>query len=163
MATPRTAATNALALVAFLALCYAAAFVGARFTAASLGDWYASLAKPAWTPPGAVIGTVWSVLYTLMGVSAWLAWRARAPRAAWVAFGIQLALNVAWSALFFGLRSPALALVAIVALAIAIAATLALFWRASRWAGALLVPYLAWVCFASVLNASIWWLSGQPR
>lgn len=144
-------------LVAALGLCFAAAAAGSVATASSVGGWYATLAKPAWTPPGWVFGPVWTVLYAAMGVAAWLVWRsATAVRdRALTLFAVQLALNVAWSWLFFGLRRIDLALVEILVLWAAIAATTAAFARARAGAAWLLVPYLAWVSFAAVLNAAL--------
>jgi tryptophan-rich sensory protein len=148
-----------LGLLGWLAACFAAAAIGGYF---SPGEWYAGLRKPAWNPPNWLFGPVWSALYTMMGVAAWLIWRrggfaANGP--ALRCFLAQLALNALWSSLFFGLRRPGLALIEILLLWLAIAATLALFWRAQRAAGLLLVPYLAWVSFASVLNFTLWRLN----
>ena len=129
------------------------------FTARSVGDWYAGLNKPSWTPPSAVFAPVWSALYVMMGVAAWLVWRRGGLTAVAVPlalFGIQLALNVAWSAIFFGLRRPGWAFVEIVALWALILATVIAFRRISPTAGYLLLPYLAWVTFAAALNLAIW-------
>jgi translocator protein len=125
------------------------------------GAWYASLEKPAFNPPSWVFGPVWTALYVLMGVAAWLVWErfGGAARTALAVFGVQLAFNAAWSVLFFGLRSPGLAFAWIVILWSLIVATLVLFWRLRPLAGVLLVPYLAWVSFAAVLNLAIWRLN----
>ena len=143
----------------FVAVCLSAAGIGSVFTASSVKDWYVNLRKPSWTPPGWLFGPVWTVLYLSMAVAAWLAWRrgglSGAP-AAMVLFGVQLALNAAWSSLFFGLRSPGWAFVEIVLLWLAIAATTVLLWRVSAWAGSLMLPYWLWVTFAAGLNYSIW-------
>jgi tryptophan-rich sensory protein len=153
---------SAVGLFAWLAICGAAAQVGGLFTELSVGTWYPTLTKPVWTPSGMVIGTVWAVLYTMMALAAWLVWRRgglwhqRWPLS-W--FILQLMLNVAWSALFFGLRSPGLAALELVALWTAILITLLSFWKVSRLAGVLMVPYLGWVTFAGVLNVWIWWLN----
>jgi tryptophan-rich sensory protein len=123
------------------------------------GDWYASLAKPVWTPPPWVFGPAWTVLYLLMAVAGWMLWRGRAEpeaRRALAAFAVQLALNLAWTPVFFGMHAPGAALAVIVALVAAIAWTIALADRASRTAAVLLVPYLGWVCFATALNWAIW-------
>lgn len=149
-------------LAVSLAIVALVAAAGSFFTNASVDTWYAGLEKPAWTPPGALIGAVWSVLYLLMGIAAWLVWRApasRERRVALVVYVVQLGLNLLWSALFFGLRAPAAALVEIGLLALAVTATIAAFWRVRPLAGALLVPYLAWVVFAATLNALIWRLN----
>lgn len=149
----------ALPLALFLLATFAAGALGSAFTFAALRDWYPTLAKPSWTPAGSTIGLVWTVLYAVMGVAAWLVWRRggwRGQRVALSLFAAQLALNVGWSAAFFGLRSPVAGLVEIVVLLVAVAATLVAFWRASRAAGALMVPYLAWVGFATYLTYAIW-------
>ncbi len=146
---------QALGLIGWLAASFAAAAVGARFLP---GAWYAALAKPSWTPPDGVFAPIWTTLYVLMAVAAWRVWRragfAGAPLALAV-YALQLALNALWSYLFFGLHRPLLALADVVALWLAIAATLALFWRVERTAGLLLVPYLAWVTVAAALNAAL--------
>lgn len=124
--------------------------------------WFAALAKPAWQPPNWLFGPVWTTLYLMMGVAAGLVWlRGPSPavRAALIAFGVQLALNALWTPVFFGVHALGGALVVIVALWLAIAWTIARFWRVHRVAAALLLPYLAWVSFASVLNAAIWQLN----
>ena len=158
----RTAAAEAAGFAASLLLCFAAAGVGGLFTASSVFDWYPALAKPAWTPPDSVFAPVWSVLYFMMAISAWLVWRrdaAPARSGALVLFAVQLALNVGWSACFFGLRRPGLALVEIVLLLAAIVATIDAFRRVSRIAAVLLLPYLAWSAFATILNGAVWWLN----
>lgn len=153
--------TTVLALLGWLALSFAAGFVGSRFTPS---EWYQQIVKPSWTPPGAVFGPVWSVLYIMMGVAAWLVWRnGESSRVVTplTLFIVQLVLNALWSYLFFGLHRPGFALVDIVALWVVIVLTLIAFWRVSVPAGALLAPYLAWVTFASFLNFSIWRLNAQ--
>ena len=124
--------------------------------------WYWKLAKPSWTPPPWLFGPVWTLLYTLMGVSAWMLWRRRAKpggRIALSLFFTQLALNFGWTPMFFGLHALGLAFVEITALWIAIVATIATGWRVHRTAAALMLPYLAWVSFASALNFAIWRLN----
>ena len=149
-------------LVVSLLVVFGAASLGRLFTVLSVGTWYPTLIKPTWTPSGVTIGTVWAILYTLMGIAAWIVWchggvgMQRRPLGI---YAIQLLLNAGWSALFFGLRSPGLALFEIGALWIAILATVATFWQVSRAAGVLMMPYLSWVVFAAVLNAIIWWLN----
>ena len=128
------------------------------------GDWYASLAKPAWTPPTWVFGPAWTILYAMMAVAAWRLWRRlgarpRESRRALVLFAVQLALNLSWTPVFFGMQRPDLALVVILVLWLAIAATIVAAWKACKTAAALLVPYLAWVTFATALNAAIWRLN----
>lgn len=158
---PSLAAT-ALALVGFVVVSLAAGAIGGWATAGSVDTWYPTLDKPAFTPPGSVISTVWTVLYVVMGVAAWRVWRrvgTAAEPGPLTLFGIQLALNAVWSLVFFGLQSPGGALVEVLALGAAVAATTLSFWRVDRWAGWLMVPYLAWVAFATVLNATIWWMN----
>jgi tryptophan-rich sensory protein len=135
--------------------------IGGLVTAPQITSWYRTLEKPSWNPPDAVFGPVWSSLYLLMGVALVLARRADPERSERVAriFGLQLALNLAWSLVFFGRRDIQGGLVVIVLLWAAIAATIVEFWRKRPLAGALLLPYLAWVTFATVLNAEIWRLN----
>ncbi len=143
-------------LFVWLALCFGAAALGSFF---SPGEWYAGLNKPAWNPPGWVFGPVWTVLYTMMAVAAWLVWKRGGFGAQSVPlklFLVQLSLNAAWSPVFFGLRRPDLAFVVILLLCLAIVATLASFRSVSRPASWLLAPYLAWVSFATLLNAVLW-------
>ncbi|MDD1664180.1 MAG: tryptophan-rich sensory protein [Methanomicrobiales archaeon] len=140
-------------------ICYLAAAVGSAFTALSVDTWYAGLVKPPFTPPGWFIGAVWTVLYLLMGISLFLVLekdRDRPEVKQGVSlFSIQLCLNVIWSLLFFGLRSPFLALIGILLLWGSVAATLLQFLKISRTAAYLLVPYLVWVTVATGLNAGI--------
>jgi len=148
-----------LLLVLCIGICYAAAAIGSYFTALSVGSWYVTLVKPPIAPPGGVIGAVWTILYLLMGVSLFLVAggdRHRPEvRQGLGLFALQLGLNVLWSFLFFGLRSPALALGEMLILWVAIAATIRQFLKFSRPAAYLLVPYIAWVSFATVLTAWI--------
>lgn len=163
---PMNRTKQTLGLVVLLAICLGAAAAGSAVTNPRIAGWYATLNKPSWTPPNWVFGPVWTVLYVGMAVAAWLIWRQRgmvgSARTPLVLFAVQLAFNVAWSWLFFGLRSPGLAFLDIVLLWIAIAATLVAFWRRSLAAGLLLVPYLAWVTFAAILNLAIWQLNTGP-
>lgn len=149
-------------LVGLLVFCFAAAGIGGAATTTSVGGWYQTLAKPSWNPPDWIFGPVWTVLYFLMAVAAWAVWR----RSGWPAaitplgwFAVQLALNVGWSIIFFGLRNPGAAFVEILVLWLAIAVTLVSFVRRSAVAAWLLVPYLVWTSFAVVLNAVIWRLN----
>jgi len=160
--TERTESTTWTGLIIWIAICFAAAAIGLLMTTPALSDWYAKLHKPAWTPPNGVFGPVWTLLYASMGFAAWMVWLQRASRNVTPAlsiFAIQLILNVAWSGLFFGLNSPGAALLVIVALWCAIAATILSFRRAVAFAGWILVPYLAWVSFAMALNFEIWRLN----
>jgi tryptophan-rich sensory protein len=152
-----------LRLVGSVLLCEAAGGVGVIATSRSIDTWYRSLTKPPFNPPNGVFGPVWTLLYLLMGIALARVVGTQAEEAvqrrARVLFGIQLALNSAWSFLFFGRRAPFAALVEIVALWIAIVATVLAFWRVSRVAALLLLPYLAWTTFAATLNFSIWRLN----
>jgi translocator protein len=147
------------ALGAFVLIALGAGFVGSQLQGDALDSWYRELDRPAFTPPDWVFAPVWTILYVLIGVAAWLDWRAQAgssrARLALAVFAIQLVLNAAWSGVFFGLRSPEWALLVIGLLAASIVAWIALTWRPARTAAYLLLPYLAWVSFATVLNASI--------
>jgi len=153
-------ARSLAALLGFLAATFAVAGISSAFTIQQIPNWYATLAKPSFNPPNQVFGPVWTVLYTGMAVAAWLVWRLPA---AWMRtrslqlFWVQLALNFAWSFLFFSAHRIGLAAIEIVVLWAAILATTVLFWRQNRAAGAIFGVYLAWVSFASVLNVSIWW------
>ena len=143
----------------WLAVTFAAAWIGSRFQP---GDWYAGLIKPALTPPAWVFGPVWTLLYVMMATAAWLVWRMDSLANAIVPLGLflgQLALNALWSYLFFGLQRPGLAFLDIVALWLAILATLISFWRSNPSAGLLLLPYLLWVSFATYLNFQFWRLN----
>ncbi len=151
-----------VALLAFLAICFAVSGLGGLITAQSVGTWYQDLAKPAFNPPDWVFAPVWTTLYLLMAIAAWRVWRRagwRDGHAALTAFGVQLALNLAWSTAFFGLRMPGAALVVVLVLLAAVAVTTRLFWTADRPAGLLLTPLLAWVGFATLLNTAIWRLN----
>ena len=151
-----------LGLLAFVLACFAVSALGGLITSSSVGTWYQTLAKPSFNPPDWLFAPVWTALYLMMAVAGWRVWR----RVGWqnggpalIAFAVQLALNLGWSAFFFGLRMPGAGLIVIVLLLAAIAATTRLFLRVDRLAGALLLPYLAWVAFASLLNTSIWLLN----
>ncbi len=148
-----------LVLALFIAICLAVGGIGSIFTASSVTSWYPTLRKPAWRPPAAVFGPVWTTLYILMGIAAWLVWRRRDTantRPALYLFAIQLAFNLAWSGIFFGLRAPGAAFAEIVILWGLVLATLIAFWRVRPIAGLLLLPYLLWTTYASALNFAIW-------
>lgn len=127
--------------------------------------WYDALIKPALNPPSWIFSPVWTVLYIMMALSAFLVWKKgwkrKEVRIALAMFGVQLALNLIWSPLFFGLQNPLLAFVDIVLMLAAIIWTIVLFYKLSRFAAYLLIPYLIWVSFATYLNFSIWWLNGR--
>ena len=153
---------NLVALAGFVALCFAVAAAGGAVTATSVETWYAGLAKPPFNPPDWVFGPVWTALYLMIAVAGWRVWRRRGESGAWLAlgaWGLQLSLNLSWSMLFFGAQMIGAALVEIAVLLAAILITAALFWRIDRIAGVLLVPYTAWVSFATVLNAALWRLN----
>ncbi len=155
--------TRLLQLLVSLALPLGVGALSGIATSSAVRDWYPGLAKPPFNPPAWVFGPVWTALYLLMGVALYLVWREgwQRPevRHAITLFIAQLALNGLWSVLFFGLRAPGLALVDIAVLWALIAMTVVASWRVAPLAGGLLLPYLAWVSFAAVLNASIWWLN----
>jgi translocator protein len=146
-------------LVVSIIVCFGVAWVGSHFTVPSIGNWYSNLNKPVWNPPGWIFGPVWTVLYLLMAVAAWLVWRrfglsgAAVPLAI---FAVQLVLNLAWSIIFFGRNNIGMALADIVLLWLAIILTILAFRQSNALAAWLLIPYLVWVTFASVLNFSIW-------
>jgi benzodiazapine receptor len=157
MRTKRLRAVLGLAIS--LAVCFGAGWVGSRFQP---GEWYEQLTKPSWNPPNWLFAPVWSALYAMMAVAAWLVWKRDGLRKGAIpltVFVIQLVLNAAWTWLFFGLHRPALAFVEIVLLWLAILAALILFWRRSTLAGALMAPYLAWVTYAATLNFGLWRLN----
>jgi tryptophan-rich sensory protein len=136
-------------------------------TAKGVQDWYPSLVKPPFNPPAWVFGPVWTLLYLLMGIAAFLVWH-KGPdkdlvKAGLLLFTIQLALNGLWSVFFFGMRLPGVAFAEIILLWGSIAVTAFFFWRSVPGAGLLLLPYLAWVTFAAVLNGSIWILNKPPQ
>jgi tryptophan-rich sensory protein len=152
-------ASSLIGLVIWVALSFGAAWFGSQFEP---GAWFEQLQKPAWNPPNWLFAPVWSVLYALMGIAAWLIWKNKGFAGAALPltlFLIQLVLNAAWSWLFFGLHTLGLAFGEIVLLWLAILATLILFWRERPVAGALFIPYLAWVTFAAALNFTIWQLN----
>lgn len=148
-----------LALTVYLLVCFGVAWFGSRFRP---GEWYGRLAKPSWTPPNWIFAPVWIVLYVTMAVAGWMVWREAGLVGALLPLGlfaVQLALNGIWSWLFFGLHRSDWAFVDIVALWLAIAATIVAFQSISVPAAILLLPYLIWVSFALVLNFSIWQLN----
>lgn len=157
MANPPTS-RQVLGFLGWLSICFAATALGA-LASAQAGAFYKSLVRPPWAPPGWLFGPVWTVLYLLMAMSAWLIWREHGLRKAGPAlalFVFQLAVNALWTWLFFVWHLGALAFAEILFLWLLIMATAIMFWRRNRVAGALLIPYLAWVTFASVLTWSVW-------
>ena len=152
-----------LAAAISIGLALAVAAIGGLATSSSVGSWYVTLNKPSFNPPSAVFAPVWTTLYILMALAAWRAWRSPAAddkrRRALMLYGVQLALNLAWSLIFFGLRRPDLAMIEIAVLLAAIVATTAAFARIDRPAAWMMAPYIAWVSFASLLNFAIWRLN----
>lgn len=154
--------TRWIGLVLFVLICLGAGGLGAVATTPEIDGWYRTVAKPEWNPPDWVFGPVWTTLFVLMGISAWLVWKPAGFKYAATPlslFALQLILNVAWSWIFFGLHQIGWAAVEIVILWMAILATTIAFFRRSKSAGWLLVPYLSWVTFASLLNFTIWRLN----
>ncbi len=149
-------------LAALLLVCLGSGYLGSLATAESVKDWYPGLVKPPGTPPDSVFGPVWTTLFVLMAVAAWQVWTRsgfEGARLAFALFGLQLLLNIAWSFLFFGLRQPGAALVEILLLWVAILITILAFKPHSLVAALLLLPYLAWVGYATYLNYGIWRLN----
>ena len=146
------------ALGVCLLACFAAGGLGSIFSGPAIGTWYAGQSKPSFNPPNWIFGPVWTTLYILMAVAAWMVWRQRMSRpvgaALWL-FGVQLASNAAWSIIFFDLHRPLAAMIDLALLWVVLVVTLVAFWRLSWIAGLMMLPYLAWVSFAGVLNAAI--------
>ena len=154
--TSSTLPRQALALTVFIAITFCAPLAG-MFSLP--GAWHASLNKPAWNPPSWIFGPVWTALYLLMAIAAWLVWRHDGWRCPMLFYFVQLALNAAWTPIFFGAHQPGWALVVILALWAAILLTQLAFLRVSKPAGLMFVPYLTWVSFAAVLNFTLWRLN----
>jgi len=150
-------------LVLFLLTCFGVAWTGAQVSPGiASSNWYEQLNKPDWNPPGWLFGPVWTILYTMMAIAAWRIWRklgfaAGKTELSW--FAVQLLLNGLWSQLFFNAQNPGLAFVEILFLLSAIIATTIYFYREDRIAGYLMVPYILWVAFATVLNGTIWMMN----
>ena len=161
--SPSSRVVDIAVLCGFVLLCLAVGYFGSRATAPNLEPWYAELAKPSWTPPPVLFPIVWTILYLEMAVAAWLVWRTKGKTApkyrALLAFFVQLALNGGWSWAFFAAQSPGLGLVVIIALLVAIVWTTGEFFRTSWIAGTLMLPYFAWVAFASALNIAIFMMN----
>ena len=140
-----------------IGVCQFAGIIGSIFTASTVSSWYPTLIKPNFSPPAWLFAPVWVILYFLMGISLYLIWQNKAKdnKKSLIIFGIQLILNVFWSFLFFGLKSPLYGLIDILLLLAAIISTIASSFKISSYAAILLIPYLAWVCFATILNYSV--------
>lgn len=147
-----------MALLVFVGVVALVAVAGS-LAATDSGGAYVSLRRPGWAPPQGLFGPVWTVLYLMIAVSGWLAWIRRRDRAAFLVYGAQLVANAAWTPLFFGAGLRGAAFAEIVLLWLLIVATVVLFWRISRVAALLLVPYLVWVTYAAALNFAIWQLN----
>ncbi|MEI7512910.1 MAG: TspO/MBR family protein [Candidatus Uhrbacteria bacterium] len=154
---------NIINFVLSIAICETAGLIGSVFTFSSIPTWYAALVKPPLNPPSWVFGPVWTILYALMGIAAFLIWQKleknKKAKESLMLFGLQLTLNTLWSIVFFGLQMPGLAFIIIVMMWLAIAGTIFSFAKISRTAAYLLVPYLIWVSFASYLNFGLWFLN----
>ena len=147
-------------LAGFIILCLGVGGVSGFATVQSVQDWFPTLHKPFFNPPSWVFGPVWTLLYIMMAVAAWRVWlEGSAVKLALNLFFIQLVLNFLWTIIFFGMKNIGLALIEIIALWIMIALTLRAFMKIAKPAGWMMAPYLAWVSFATLLNASIWWLN----
>jgi translocator protein len=151
------------ALAAAVLLPLGVGALGGLATSTSVRTWYPNLVRPSFAPPSWLFGPVWTTLYVMMGVASWLVWREGFTkpevRSALALYGVQLAFNLAWSWLFFGLRQPLLALIDIVVLLALVALTVGRFAPVSRTAAGLMLPYLVWVAFAAALNGAFWWLN----
>jgi benzodiazapine receptor len=161
--SPYSKVAQVAGLMGWLAISFVAAAIGA-VASVQAGAFYSQLVRPNWAPPASIFGPVWSVLYALMGVAAWLVWRVDGLRSAGVAltlFLVQLAFNAIWSWLFFRWHRGALAFLDILLLWLLVAGTVVAFWRIRPAAGVLLIPYLLWIGFASVLNYFVWRLNRQ--
>ena len=159
----RTRTRDIVEAVLSIVICQGAGLIGAVATSPSIPTWYASLEKPAFNPPNWLFGPVWTTLYTLMGIAAFLVWRQgirkREVKIALGIFIVQLVLNTLWSIVFFGLNSLLGGLVVILPLWVAILLSIITFYRISKTAGVLLIPYILWVSFATILNFSLWQLN----
>ncbi len=154
---------NFLRLLGCVVLCEAAGIIAAALTAQSVRTWYPTIVKPSFTPPNWLFGPAWTILYALMGIALYLVWQKAEQgvvvRTAVIVFFVQLGLNALWSFIFFGMQSPFWAFVEIVLLWMCILTTIILFWKISTTASLLLVPYILWVTYASVLTFAIWQLN----
>lgn len=158
----RSRFTDLAVLAGFLALCLGVGAIGGWASADGVRSWYGTLNKPSFNPPNWVFGPVWTVLYILMAIAAWRVWRSAAwtvVRKPLLLFGVQLALNLAWSIVFFKLQGIAASVAVIVLLELMLLTTIVAFSRIDRWASLLLMPYLLWVAFATTLDVAIWRLN----
>jgi tryptophan-rich sensory protein len=149
-------------LILFILLCQLPGIIGSYFTVSSIPVWYAGLNKPWFNPPNFLFGPVWFTLYVMMGISLYMVWNANnnvSKKTAVIVFSVQLVLNALWSIIFFGMRNPGLAFIEIILLWVFILLSIIKFYHVSRKASYILIPYLLWVSYASVLNFSIWRLN----
>ena len=158
MSTSSSKSRSGLALVGFILITFAAPAASAFIDMP--GAWYLALQKPSWNPPSWLFGPVWTLLYTLMAVAAWMVWKRVGFGKALTLYFVQLVLNAAWTPIFFGAHQLGVALIVIVGLWVAILLTLLTFRRVNAAAGGLFVPYLAWVTFAMTLNYTLWRMNG---
>jgi len=150
---------NYFKLIVSIVACLLVGFIAGIWTASSISSWYNSLNKPSFNPPNWLFGPVWTMLYILMGISLYLVWNSNGSKTAIMFFVIQLVLNFLWSFMFFSLKNPLVAFVDIIILLVMIILTTIQFYPVSRTATGLMIPYILWVSFASVLNFSIYWLN----
>lgn len=156
--------SKTLKLIISILICQSAGFFGSLFTTPKIATWYQGVTKPSFNPPNYLFGPVWTILFILMGISLYIIWTSKFKDRAYkkeviIIFAIQLILNILWSILFFGLESPMFAFFEIMILWISIFATIIGFYKISRIASLILIPYILWVSFASVLNFFIWKLN----
>jgi tryptophan-rich sensory protein len=148
-----------LRIIGLILICELAGLLGSLFTSSVIPTWYASLQKPFFSPPNWLFAPVWTTLFALMGLSLYFVLQNKKIRNQLIAFSVQMVLNIIWSLLFFGLKSPFYALVEIIFLWFSILTTIVLFYRTSKKAAYLLVPYILWVSLASILNYYVWMLN----
>ncbi len=158
-------ASSRLKLIISIAICEGVGIIGGLITGSSIQTWFSTLNKPSFNPPNWIFGPVWTLLYLLMGIAVYLVWKrldhqaSKDVKISLRFFGVQLALNFAWTILFFGLHSPLAAFIDICMLWLAIVGTISVFYKVSRISALLLLPYLAWVSFALCLNYALWQLN----
>ncbi len=146
-------------LLVSVVVCLLVGFISGISNNTSMNSWYKHLKKPSFNPPGWIFAPVWTLLYILMGISFYLVWAAKGPIIAIIFFFVQLALNFIWSFLFFSMKNPLVAFIDIVILLVMILLTVIQFYPVSRIAALLFIPYILWVCFATMLNFTIYWLN----
>lgn len=155
--------SNLFKLVLSVGVCLIAGGIGSIFTFKSINTWYATLNKPFFNPPNWIFGPVWTTLYIIMGIALFLVikdgFKNKDVKKASILFGVQLILNILWSLVFFTLQEPGWAFLVIILLWISILATIISFYKISKLSGVLLIPYILWVSFASLLNFYIWILN----